>query len=87
MANLRDEILFIGIGQAGGNICQLFENKKYNTLCINSSPQDLDTLNVKHKYLITNGDGCSKDRDFAKRLIKADFANIDALITQYSTDI
>ena len=84
--SIKDEVLFIGVGQAGGNICQLFEDKGYNVLCINTSKQDLDTLTVKHKYHIAQENGCSKQRYLAKEYIKRDFDNIVEVLKKYIAD-
>ncbi len=84
---MKKSILWLGLGQAGGNIAQLAENNGYNVLCMNTSQQDLDTLSVKHTYHITNGDGCSKNRDLAKELIKADFANVRKIVDKFMGDV
>jgi len=74
---MRNSIGFIAVGQGGGNIGNLFEQKGHNVLYINTSQKDLDTLtNVKHTYHIANGEGCNKDRDKAKHLIIEDFTSI-----------
>lgn len=65
---MRDEIGFIAIGQAAGNIGLLLEEKGYNVLFINTSTEDLDLLKgAKHIYHIPGGEGCAKDRDKAKK--------------------
>jgi cell division GTPase FtsZ len=67
---MRNKIGFIAIGQAGGNIGRLLEEKGYSVLFINTSQEDLDTLqDVKYKYHIPGGEGCNKDRAKAKKLI------------------
>lgn len=72
---------FVGIGQAGGNISWLAEKLGYGAAYINSSQQDLDTIvGGKHKYLITGGIGCSKDRNLSKQLFVADLGNIAEFI-------
>ena len=73
---IKDELLIIGDGQAGGNVAQLFENMGYPVLAINTSKEDLDTLTVKHKYHIVGGEGCSKDRSIGRALIRNDYVNI-----------
>ena len=48
---MKNKIAFVAVGQAGGNIGQLFEQKGYNVLYINTSQEDLDTLEkAKFKY-------------------------------------
>lgn len=68
----KERLLFIGVGQAGGNITDLFEKKGYNTLYINTSSEDLSTLDgdVKKRYKIPSGTGCSKNKEKAKKYLK-----------------
>ena len=74
---MKEKISFVAVGQAGGNIGQLFEKKGYSVLYINTSKEDLDTLeSAKFKYHIPGGEGCNKDRRKAKQLIIDDFDNI-----------
>lgn len=76
---MKDKIAFAAVGQAGGNIGQLFEARGYAVLYLNTSREDLDTLEgAKHKYHITGGEGCNKDRHKAKQLVIDDFDNIAA---------
>lgn len=76
----KNSILNISFGQGAGNIGQLMEQQGILNLAINTSKQDLDTLNVKHKYLIKNGQGCGKDRSKSKKLVINDFENILSVI-------
>lgn len=74
---MKSRIGFIAIGQAGGNIGKLFEEKGYPVLYLNTSQEDLQTLrNAKYTYHIAGGEGCNKDRDKAKRLVAEDFESI-----------
>ena len=74
---MKEKIAFVAVGQAGGNIGQLFEKKGYSVLYINTSKEDLDTLeSAKFKYHIPGGEGCNKDRRKAKQLSIDDFDNI-----------
>lgn len=75
--SIKEKLLCIGIGQGGGNFCQELETRGYRTLAINTSKEDLDTLILKHKYHISGGEGCSKDRNIGRQLIRMDFINID----------
>ena len=70
---MKNQIAFITVGQAGGNIGSLFEKDGFEVLNFNTAPQDLATLtHAKHKYHIKGGEGCSRDRDMAKHLAKND---------------
>ncbi|HAB60890.1 MAG TPA: hypothetical protein DCE48_09330 [Lachnospiraceae bacterium] len=74
---MNKKIGFIAVGQAGGNIGKLFEEKGYSVLYLNTSEEDLNTLDgVKYKHHIDGGEGCNKNRNKAKQLIIDDFDNI-----------
>lgn len=75
---MKKKIGFVAIGQAGGNIGRLFEEKGFTVLYLNTSQEDLQTLKgAKYTYHIAGGDGCNKDRLKAKKLVAADFENIN----------
>ena len=82
--SIKEKVFYIGIGQGGGNLAQGLENKGFSTLAINTSKEDLNTLTVKHKYHIVGGEGCSKDRNVGKDLIKKDFPNISTQIKNHA---
>ncbi|SHO50150.1 FtsZ/tubulin family protein [Anaerocolumna xylanovorans] len=86
---MKSKIAFVAVGQAGGNIGQLFEQKGFNVLYVNTSQEDLDTLEkAKFKYHIPNGEGCNKDRRKAKQLIMDDFDNIaEEIETKIKADL
>lgn len=76
---MKDKIAFVAIGQAGGNIGQLFEERGFSVLYLNTSEEDLATLSgAKYKYHITCGEGCNKDRRKAKQLVIDDYDKIAA---------
>ena len=78
---MRKKISFVAVGQAAGNIGRLFEQKGYAVIYVNTSQEDLDTLEeAKFKYHIPQGEGCNKDRRKAKQLVIDDFDNIAAEI-------
>ena len=41
---MKNKIAFVAVGQAGGNIGQLFDVRGFIVLYINTSQEDLDTL-------------------------------------------
>ena len=58
---------FIGAGQGGGRIAETFHKFGYRRVCaLNTSPQDLNTLNLDNKLCIGDG-GAGKDMDLAKQ--------------------
>ena len=70
-------VTFIGIGQGGSNVAQKLEQelRKYNDISniilINSAKSDLEAaVNVpdKCKYLISDGSGAGKKREYAKNI-------------------
>lgn len=74
---MKNKIAFVAVGQAGGNIGRLLEEKGFSVLYVNTSKEDLNTLEqVKFKHHIAGGEGCNKDRHKAKKLIVDDFDNI-----------
>lgn len=75
---MRKDIGIIAVGQAGGNIAHLLEQKGFEALYINSSSGDLGTINTnkQNKYHISNGIGCAKDRLASKKLMKDDINSI-----------
>lgn len=73
---MNNKIGFIAVGQAGGNIGSKLETVGYDVLFLNTSDEDLSTLETKFKYHIKGGEGCNKDRNKAKELVIEDFENI-----------
>lgn len=74
---MKKEIGFVAVGQAGGNIGSVLEEKGFNVLYLNTSEEDLATLDkAKHKYHIKGGEGCHKDRAVAKTLLAKDYDKI-----------
>ncbi len=74
---MKKKVSFVAVGQAAGNIGRLLEQKGYPVLYVNTSEEDLDTLEkAKFKYHIPKGEGCNKDRRKAKQLVVDDFDNI-----------
>lgn len=77
---MKKDIGFVAVGQAGGNIGSALEEKGFNILYLNTSSEDLSTLETaKHKYHIKGGEGCHKDRDKAKGLLAE---NLDEILDQ-----
>lgn len=78
---MKEKISFVAVGQAAGNIGCLLEQKGYTVVYVNTSQEDLDTLeSAKFKYHIPHGEGCNKDRRKAKQLVIDDFDNIASVI-------
>ena len=73
---MREQFGVIGLGQAGGNIANLFENKGYDTVYVNTSQEDLNTIKGVHKLHITGADGAAKDRKKVLQLAMESFGDI-----------
>ena len=73
---MREQFGVIGLGQAGGNIANLFENKGYDTIYVNTSKEDLNTVKGVHKLHITGADGAAKDRKKVLQLAMESFGDI-----------
>lgn len=81
---MKERMLFVCIGQGGGNIGQLFENKGYNCLFINTAYDDLKTLDGKHKLHITGTFGCNRDRKKALKYLKEGYnAIVNAIESRF----
>lgn len=73
---MREQFGIIGLGQAGGNIANLFESKGYDTVYVNTSQEDLNTIKGVHKLHITGADGAAKDRKKVLQLAMESFGDI-----------
>lgn len=73
---MREQFGIIGLGQAGGNIANLFEGKGYDTVYVNTSQEDLNTIKGIHKLHITGADGAAKDRKKVLQLAMESFGDI-----------
>lgn len=69
---LKERILFIGVGQAGGNIANALEKKGYYAAYINTSSEDLSTLETdpKNTFHIPTTSGCSKNKSKSRLYVK-----------------
>ena len=80
---MKKKIGFIAVGQAGGNIGKILEQKGFVVLYLNTSQEDLNTLkDVKFTYHIKGGEGSNRDRTKAKQLIIQDFEAIEQQIIE-----
>ena len=83
---MRNQFGILGLGAAGSNIANLFENKGYNTMYINSSIEDLNCIKGVHKVMIPGAEGAAKDRKRVLQLAMESFGDIvqkiESVITQ-----
>lgn len=70
---LMDICNFISVGQCGGNIVREFEKLGNQCFYVNSSLDDLDTIETddSNKYCIENTKGMAKDINYAEEIIKS----------------
>ena len=83
---MREQFGIIGIGACGSNIANLFENKNYSTVYVNSSMEDLNSIKGIHKLHIVGAEGAAKDRKRVLQLAMESFGDImqkiENIITQ-----
>lgn len=83
---MRENFGIVGIGACGSNIANLFENKNYSTVYINSSMEDLNSIKGVHKLHLSGAEGAAKDRKRVLQLAMESFGDImqkiENIITQ-----
>lgn len=82
---LKERVVFIGVGQGGGNITRELELNDCQAFYINSSLDDLDTIDTSYdkKYHISGTKGMAKDISFAKDVILNDYNDDKAVESVY----
>lgn len=83
---MRKQFGILGLGQCGGNIATLFEQKQYTTVYLNTSKEDLSAIKGVHKIHIDGADGAAKDRRKVLQLATESFQGIiekiNSILTQ-----
>ena len=83
---MREQFGILGLGQCGGNIASLFEQKQYTTVYLNTSQEDLSAIKGVHKIHIEGADGAAKDRRRVLQLATESFQSIiekiNSILTQ-----
>jgi cell division GTPase FtsZ len=83
---MREQFGILGLGQCGGNIASLFEQKQYTTVYLNTSKEDLNAVKGVHKIHIDGADGAAKDRRKVLQLATESFQTIiekiNSILTQ-----
>lgn len=77
---------FVGLGAAGGNVCDEAIQKGFEALAINFSQRDLDSLEfVEKKHYLLGSEGVGKQREVAKQLMKNNWeSTIEFIQTHFS---
>ena len=83
---MREQFGVLGLGQCGGNIAAIFEQKQYTTVYLNTSQEDLSAIKGVHKIHIDGADGAAKDRRKVLQLATESFQGIiekiNSILTQ-----
>ncbi|HEX7714929.1 MAG TPA: hypothetical protein VF531_13025 [Bacillota bacterium] len=77
---------FVGCGQGGGKIVDLFGQKGYKTLAINTSPVDLAALTmIPNEYRVCIGSrlGAGKDPRVGQEAIRSDAEKVKKVLQDY----
>lgn len=71
---LTERMVCVGVGQCGSNMVKELESLGFQAFYINSSLEDLDTINtnIKNKYHIKNTKGMAKDQRMARQVVLED---------------
>lgn len=71
---LLEKVVNVGIGQCGSNFVAELEKFSFNSFYVNSSLEDLDTIETdkKNKYHLKGLKGMAKDRNLAMKCIASD---------------
>ena len=85
---LKDNCVFIGVGQGGGNIVSYLEHDDFDCFYVNTSLDDLESISasVDKRYAINGTKGMAKDIDFAYETITSDYNDekvCDAIYKKY----
>lgn len=83
---LKEDIRFLAVGAAGGNVAQMLEKKGYKAYYINLAKQDLDLINNPNKLHIPGGEGASKNRSKAKQVLSESIDDVMAIVDQQITE-
>ena len=82
---MREQIGVLGLGQCGGNIATLLENKGYTSVYVNTSIEDLNSIKGVHKIHIPHSEGAAKNRKKVLELATDSFGDIIQNITDILT--
>lgn len=79
---MKQDILFIGVGQAGSNIANELRLKGFQTFYINSTNDDVALLDIPDnlKFHIPGATGCGRNRAKALSYTRDHFETIDGII-------
>ena len=82
---VKEMLRFIAVGAAGANVVQMLEKKGYKAYYINLAKQDLDLINSPNKLHISGGEGASKNRSKAKKVLSESIDEVMNVLEQQIT--
>ena len=83
---VKEMLRFIAVGAAGANVVQMLEKKGYKAYYINLAKQDLDLINSPNKLHISGGEGASKNRSKAKKVLSESIDEVMNVLEQQITE-
>ena len=86
---MKNEMLVLGLAQAGGNMVEELYNRGFNVIAINTAIDDLDSLDIEKefKFHIKNATGTAKNRVLSKQLAKSVAKQIVEIINEKYTSM
>lgn len=83
---LKEDIRFLAVGAAGGNVAQMLEKKGFKAYYVNLAKQDLDLINSPNKLHIPGGEGASKNRSKAKVVLSESIDEVMNVLDRQVTE-
>ena len=83
---LKEDVRFLAVGAAGGNVAQMLERKGFKAYYMNLAKQDLDLINSPNKLHIPGGEGASKQREKAKTVLSESIDEVMNVLEQQITE-
>lgn len=87
MANRAVKFGIIGVGQGGGRLAAEFKKLGYPVVAINTSPQDLEPLDIEHKVVLGEGGGAGRDIAVGNGAVERNKDKIISVLQRAFTDI
>ena len=86
MANRAVKFGIIGVGQGGGRLASEFKKLGYPTVAVNTSPQDLEPIDVDHKLVIGDG-GAGRDTGVGASCLERNKDKVISLLQRAFQDV
>lgn len=79
----KSKVLFIGDGQAGGNVVEIMSKKEYDCMAFNTASSDLEKLTLKERHKIGDTEGAGKNLELSKKVFSENLDLIREKIKSY----